>query len=168
MRTPGPTARAILQILDPAKGGVVAPTSGFIVLKLKEKGIQVEKTALYHILARLIDSGKVVRTETADGGALYSRTEILARFPQMVPSLRDAPALHVRRGRTTSERVVENRFKRRIRRWQDAAVQRGAHDHRDPSRPCPVRGCWAWPPKAALRKVESFERQRTKSLRKRR
>jgi Fe2+ or Zn2+ uptake regulation protein len=109
MRTSGPTARAVLEILDPERGGVFAPTFGFIVLKLEDRGIDAEKTALYHILRRLREDGKIVRIKTKDGGALFVHSEYLHRFPQVVASMSDSPALSIRHREGTSERALNLR-----------------------------------------------------------
>jgi hypothetical protein len=145
MRKPGPTSRAIIDLLD-GEGGALVVSLGALVLFLEQKrGLTPEKTSLLHILRRLEDKGEIVKVPTNDGGFLYTRPRNLTR-PGYAGMLQDTPVTsrRIRRRVETSDKRWELRERRMIKKWGDEGVARGAHDHRDITRPCPR--CDLWPP----------------------
>ncbi len=141
MRTLGATARTVLRILDLGTGAMAVPYE-FIRSELEKQGIQAEKTALYHILKRLRNKGEIALVKTTDGGALYTRPANLSRVPGFASILANTPALRARHRAETSDRALALREKKAISKWQNESVPKGAHDHRDPSRPCPRCSDW--------------------------
>jgi hypothetical protein len=137
MRTPGPAARAILEIVDSGTGAM-APNREFLAARLKERGFAVERTALHHILRRLEDRGEIVSVKSPSGGVSYTRPRNLDR-PSYRIALEDVPSLDIRRKSEWSEKKVKLRNQRAVRRWQDKVVERSGHDHR-PNRRCPRCG----------------------------
>jgi hypothetical protein len=135
-------------LLDPGTGGVISANFEYLQARLSERGMEVEKTALYHVLDRLIEKGELERVKTEDGGAVYTRPSVLLRTPGLASVLPGTPAMKVRQRASTSDRAYELRSEKAIIRGQDRMVARGAHDHR-PNHKCPV--CGVITPKIYLR-----------------
>ena len=144
MRPPGEAAKAVLAILDPVRGGVTAAPFEFIQARLTERNLAVEKTDLYHILDRMIARSEVVRVETEDRGAMYTRPLVLLKSPGVATFITNAPGRKPPRRKTTSDLAYELRSQRAINQAEAREIARGAHDHSDPSRPCPVPDCEVW------------------------
>jgi len=137
MRTVGPTARAVLGVLGQGTGAM-ALQFGLISRALEENGIRVEKTALYHILKRLVRSGTIAKV-----GHFYTLPANLS-LPGYATLHERMPRIDIRKRKTTSEKTFTDRQNRAVHRWTDEDVRRGAHDHRRIDFPCPR--CDYWPP----------------------
>jgi hypothetical protein len=158
MRHLGPNARAILGAFDEGLGGLGAPAS-VIALILKQRGVWIEKANLLMTLNRLARKGELSKVKRPKGGAVYTRPRNLAKIHGFHGMLERLPSMDIRRRAATTDRRWELRNKRALRAAEAEEIRRGAHDHRDPARPCPVPGCWAWPPERAEKMLASFERK---------
>jgi hypothetical protein len=163
MRQLGPTAKTILGIFDEGLGGLAAPAS-VIAKILDQKHVKVSKANLLLTLSRLAKRGELAKIDRPKGGAIYTRPRNLERTLGLHAMLERTPALNIRRKSSTTDLRYELRVKRAVKRFQNAEVRRGVHDHRDPSRPCPVEGCWAWPPEKAEEYLAVRERSKRASV----
>jgi len=137
MRTFGPAARAVLAVLGMRRHAIAA-NQEFLTARLNERGIEIERTALRHILKRLEEAGKIVKITSVHGGVAYVLPRNLKR-PGYRRGLEDFPKLDIRLQAEWPEKKVRRRKERAVRRWQDILVTRGGHDHR-PNRKCPKCG----------------------------
>jgi hypothetical protein len=158
MRRLGSNARTILGLFDEGLGGLGAPAS-IVALILQQRGIRIRKTNLLLTLDRLSKSGELSKVKRPKGGAVYTRPRNLTQIPAFYGMLEGLPTTDIRRRPGTSDRRWELRKKRALKAEEAEEIRRGPHVHRDPARPCPVPGCWAWPPERAERKIASFERK---------
>lgn len=154
MRTPGPVARAVLEILDEPDQALAIPLGLLRQWLAQKKELTPEKTSLLHVLARLKKNGTIAKVPTRDGGFLYTMPKNL-KIPGFASVIHDTPvrSRHIRQRAGVSEERLEHRDRKLVRKWGDEGVRRGSHDHRDINRPCPRCDFWPPPPPEKIAKL---------------
>jgi len=159
MRKLGPTATTILGVFDAGLGGLAAPAS-VIAKILEQRKIQVSKANLLQTLDRLATKGELAKIARPKGGAVYTRPRNFSQLAGFRAQIENLPALNIRRKSSTTEKRYALRTKRAMKRVQGEMMKPGVHDHRYTNRPCPVPGCWAWPPEKAEAYLGALEKSK--------
>ena len=81
MTSAAPLEDAILDLLDPRKGGEWSESCDGLLARLSERGVAIERRQLVQVLNRLRARRRVEAVRTEDRGTVYTRPEILLLAP---------------------------------------------------------------------------------------